>query len=208
MVKPLPDFIKIILTGLKIMLLKNFKKDKVLLSACTATLLLLFYWVWLFYMTQPATQANTIVESQKIIDVEISLSTHRGTDKLFVLSQERWYFLDTGWQDSSKTHALARDILSHSEESTLTVWKHVPKSLFHIRENGIQVYEIADIRNGDNIIWEIENHNDFQKSERIFGILGGVFLTVVVIFWDYIAILGSKKIKIRKRKKNKRYKVT
>lgn len=158
-------------------------------------------------MTQPATPKNTSIQKEKIVDVEIYLSTHRGNDKLFVLSQERWYILEPGWQNGSKTRNLAKEILSHSEESTLTVWKHIPKSLFHIKENEIQVYQIVDLRSEDNIVWGIESHNDFQRSERVFGIIGGVFLSVVVGFFDYLLILGSKKIKIRKRKKNKRYKV-
>jgi len=163
-----------------------------------AALFVLLYWVWLFYMTQPATERNTYKCSEAIIDVEIYLAPHRGSDKLYMISQNHCYMIDTGWRNENKSNELAENILSGGENHIITLWKHIPKSLVDARGNGVWVYQAVDVRDNEEIYWNIESHNSFQKSERIVGIVTGAFLSVVTVIFDLLFCCPLRKKKISK----------
>ena len=50
---------------------KNRKRHIKAPLSVILTLLLLFYWIWMFYATQPATERNTYTCSEKITNIEI-----------------------------------------------------------------------------------------------------------------------------------------
>lgn len=169
--------------------------------------LLLFFWVWMFYTTQPATGENTYQCCETILDVEIDLAHHRGKDKLYLISQNHRYKLDTGWRNENKSYELAETILSSNQNCTITVWEHLPSHLdiiYMIRGKSIQVYQVTDLRSGEDVYWDIADHNSFQRSERIAGIFGGIFLSAVAIAWICLDFMVFYSGRSRKRKKNKK----
>ena len=173
--------------------MKKVRLDsKIMLIGCFVTLLVMFYWAWLFYMTEPATGANTYKCCETIIDVEIHLASHRGSDKLYIMSPNHCYMLNIGWRNENKSYELAENILSGDQNYTITVWKHISKSLFDIRGNSVQVHQVADMRNDGDIYWNIEDHNNFQKSERIAGVIAGIFLSVITVIFDILLAVGTR----------------
>lgn len=172
--------------------------------------LLLFFWAWLFYTTQPATEENTYQRCETILDVEVHLAHHGGRDELYLISQNHRYMLDTTWRNENKSYKLAETILSGNRNYTITVWEHFPRHLFEIiRGKSIQVYQVTDLRNGENIYWNIADHNSLQRSERIAGIIGGIlFFSDVVIaiivfdIWisDFYGICSGRRRRKRKKK--------
>jgi len=172
---------------------KIWKNSRVKLIGTFVTLLMLFYWAWLFYMTQSATEANTYKRCETIIDVEIRLASHRGSDKLYIISQNQCYMLDTGWRNKDKSYELAENLIFGGQDCTITIWKHIPKSLFDIRENSVQVYQVVDLRNDSVIYWDIESHNNYQKTERIAGIIAGAFFSVLAVAFVILCLLSRSR---------------
>lgn len=180
------------------MLCKKILNNKFVLISWLLVFLLLFYWGWLFYITQPATLSNTYIKYEKVIGIETRLAHHRGIDKLFVISEENSYLLNTGWRDENKTTALAEDILDNANDCTLIIWEHIPKNFFEIQGNDVKVYQVIDLRNSSNVFIDIENHNNFQKTERIAGIIAGVFLTTIVATFNFFVFCSTRKSRPRK----------
>jgi len=164
------------------------KSNKPILIVVFLTLLVLFYWSWMFYMTQRATEVNTYSCCEKIIDVKINFAHHRGNDKLYIITENHSYMLDTGWRNENKSYKLSKNILSTNQNCTLTVWRHFPKSLFDFKKSNVHLYQVVDLRNDTDIYWDITNHNSIQKKERTFGILGGIFLSIIVISINALVI--------------------
>lgn len=177
--------------------MKKRKLVKTILIAIVFTLLVLFYWVCMFYVTQSATQSNTYKCSEKIVDVEIKYAHHRGNDKLYIITEKNdVYMLNMGWRNENKSYELAKKILYSNKNCTLTVWKRFGIDLFSIfglGEINLQLCKVVDLRNDTDIYWDIENHNSFQKSERVFGIIGGVFLSIIAIGIDVLVIWEKRK---------------
>ena len=171
--------------------MKKAKGDSYgVLTGVFLTFLVVLFWVWLFYVTQPATESNTYKIDEKIEDIEIRFASHRGSDKLYLLSQNHCYMLDTGWSNKDKTNELASAILS-SDDFMVTVWKHLPKSLFEMKGNSVYVYQVVDLRNNRNIYWDITTHNIFQRSERIVGTVIAILLSIITTIFDVFVFLGA-----------------
>ena len=165
------------------------KITRMILNITFATLFLALYWIWLLYITQPATENNTYKFSKPITDIEINLAYHRGTDKLYIISQDHCYMIDTGWRNEEKSSTLAQSILADEQKYTITVWDHAPKSLFDIKGNNVSVRQVVDLRNDGNVYWNISNHNNYQRTERITGVILGVFFSAITAIFDFFVIL-------------------
>lgn len=150
-----------------------------------ATALILFYWVWMLYITQSAAPSNTYEWQESVQSIEVQPAYHRGTDKAYIVTQNHCYMLDLGWRDAARSYELAQAIRTSSEAVTMTVWEHVPKYFFDFRVGIGAVHQIVDLRDDTNIYWNIEKHNDYQRRERIAGSMAGVFLLLVVVGLDY-----------------------
>lgn len=169
--------------------MKKRRKNKVLMRiSLVATILGLFYWVWMFYVTQPATDSNTYHRSETITDVELQLAHHRGSDKLYLISADYCYLLDTGWRNREKTSQLAESILSSGESVSITIWEHIPKQVFDIYGKSFKVYQAVDVISGEDTYWDVVVHNDYQRTERISGIIAGIFLSVVVVALHFLRL--------------------
>ena len=160
------------------------------LTGAFCSFLVLLWWVWMFCVTQPATSVNTYNCQAESITVEAKFAAHRGTDKLYIITENgTTYMLDTTWQNTNKTKGLAERIQSAQTPVTMTVWEHYPKWIFDSPDAFWSVKQVVNLSNRDNVYWEIEEHNKYQKSERFFGIIGGVFLSIITIGIDILAIL-------------------
>lgn len=169
-----------------------WKKNKLTLVGCLAIFLLLVYWVWMFYSTQSATKQNTYKCSETVIDIDVRLASHRGSDKLYLVTKNNRYMLDTGWRDEIKSHNLAKNILSCNQNHEMIVWKHMPKNLSDAKTTGWQVYQVVDLRCDECTYWNITNHNSFQKVERITGIVAGVFLSIITTTFNFFVMCSRK----------------
>ena len=184
--------------------MKKTRRDNYgVLTGAFLTFLVVFFWAWLFYVTQPAKECNTYKTHEIIEDVEVRFASHRGSDKLYLLSQDHCYMLDTGWINKDKTNELVTSILS-SEDFTITVWRHLPKSLLEIKGNSVYVYQVTDLRSYRNIYWDITTHNAFQRSERVAGIAIAILLSLIITVFDVFVFLGTKR-RITARKTRRKH---
>lgn len=168
------------------------KKYKLTHVGCLAIFLLLVYWVWMFYSTQSATEQNTYKCSETVIDIDIRLASHRGSDKLYIVTEHNRYMLDTGWRNKIKSHDLAKNILARDQDYEMIVWKHIPKHLSEAKATGLQVYQVVDLKCDEYTYWDITSHNSFQKVERITGIIAGVFLSIVTTTFNFFVMCSRK----------------
>lgn len=169
------------------------------------TVLVLLYWAWLFYMTQPATISNTNKHHINIIDIKVQVASHRGNDKLFILSNDCTFMLDTGWQNKDKSYQLAEHILADEELLTITVWKHFPMNIFSIYDESFITYQVIDLRSESNVYWNITNHNQRQKSERIVGTIAGLFLSSFAVVFNFFIYCGTRRINRGKENGQRRF---
>lgn len=180
------------------------KKQKTKLKLCWICLLsvlsLLLYWVWLLNVTQSATSNNTYQCQESEYAVEIRLAYHRGSDKLFILTQNGRYMLDTGWANENKTNELAERLRAANQPVTLTVWEHFPKWIFDLDAGSFKVRQIVDIRNNSNVFWDIDEHNSYQQNERISGMVVGVVFSPIIMLFVFINWIATKRRRCRNKK--------
>lgn len=144
------------------------------------------YWVWLFYMTQPATDKNTYCCEEEIISVEVLAIDYRGTDKLVLHASDEFYLLDFPWRDHRKTQIYADNLLSTDEKVTISIWKHFPRYIFFVPRNSLFcVLQATEVRTSSDVLWAVDEHNEFQRTERIAGIIGGAIVTSLIGIFEY-----------------------
>ena len=144
--------------------------------------IVLIYWLWLFAVTPAATEDNTYTRQEMIVDVEVHLDTNRGTDKLVIHTDKNSYLLDL--QSSSDEYAkkFASVLRSTDSKMTLTIWEHFPKSLLNPPiKQFLQKKQVVDIRCGEDVYWDVSDHNAYLKRERTAGIIaGGIFSSIIL----------------------------
>ena len=91
------------------------------------TLVLCF---WILYITQPMTKENTYETHIRVMEVSTNCANHRGTDLIFVTTEDDCYIVDTTWRNEIETEKLAEIIRSLSGSVKISVWEHFPKYLF------------------------------------------------------------------------------
>ncbi|MBE6808616.1 MAG: hypothetical protein E7524_04005 [Ruminococcaceae bacterium] len=170
--------------------MKNKRNNTKIIYGCILTLLIIvIYWLWLFYTTQLSTVSNTYECKKSITNVKVHLAAHRGTDKLFIYTNENSYILETGWRNEDKTQKLAKQLLSIKEEVIFTVQKYIPKSIFDYNFKFDVSEQIIDMRNNAQIYYDILDYNSFQRRERTSGIIfGAVFSPIVFTFVIFILL--------------------
>ena len=165
-------------------------------------LLLLFYWSWLLYSTQPATDNNTYGHKIFIEDIEVNYAYHRGNDRINITTADNSYVLFTNWRNEKKTDTFVENLLLENDKVSITVWKHTPTTIRSLIKNGINVFQIVDIRTKNNIYFDVSDFNSNQKIERICGVIAGVLLTLVVLIFNNLELtyklLGKFKLKNKK----------
>lgn len=187
---------------------KRIRFDKATLIFCLVNILLLLYWIWMFYMTQTATSANTYQTNEVIVDVKIHPFIHRGTSKIYLYTNDNRYMIEAAKRTNDECYDLADKILSSDEKLTLTVWEHVPKSIFHSSHNMLKVKQIVVLQIGNEIYFDIPEHNEYQKEQRIYGVIAGIFLTVTIVpfsvlMWEVTRKKFRGKSALRKAAKRK-----
>ncbi len=175
-------------------------KAKKILKKGLIAFLIIYYWIWMFYTTQPATDSNTYKQDVFIHDIEISYAYRRGNDRINIISSDNSYILFTNWRNKNKTNTFIEELLSENDEVSITVWKHTPITIRSLVENGIYVLQIVDIRTEKNIYFDVADYNSNQKIERICGVIAGVFLTLVVLVFNNLELVFKLlgKIKLKK----------
>ena len=148
----------------------------------------------MFYITQSATSFNTHKSIETILDIEIRPGSNTRSDKLYITSASGCYMLDTRWHDEHASYELKKDLLSINDQCSITVWGHIIRSIFDIKGNPIFVYQIVDIRTQNKVYWAIEDHNSFQLSERIIGIVMGFVISGIIGIYVFILILGIRNV--------------
>lgn len=165
------------------------KKQYMVLKKILLIGLILCYWVWLFYTTQPASENNTYKQDILISDIKISFAHHRGNDRIIIFTDDDFYLLRMNWRNEQKTNNLVERLLSENNVYSITVWKHLPTRFSELIKCKFKVFQIADIRTDSDIYFNITDYNDFQSEERVYGILGGFFLlfcTLVFLNFDLV----------------------
>ena len=74
-----------------------------------------------------------------------------------------------------------------------------------IIKNGFSALQIVDLRTENNIYFDIADYNNSQAIERICGVIGGAFLTLVILIFSNLEfvfeLLGKiNQVKIRRNK--------
>ena len=134
-----------------------------------------------------------------ISDVEIIKAYHRGTDKLLLFIENECYLLDTGMRSEDRTLNLAKEIKNCDRPVELTVWEHIPKSLSDmLNTSSVSVKQIVDLRTEAETYFDIEDHNAYQRREKLSGLFGGLWVIAIVLvflyFWNMDAIKKLQKI--------------
>ena len=155
------------------------------------------YWPWMFYTTQNATSLNTSKQNEKIEKVEVKLSYHRGSDKLYLYTKNNVYMFDTRWKNERNSYTLAKQL---EKELEITIWQHIPRNLISTKNSK----QIVDLRDGTTVYLDISEHNKHQQIERMWGISGGVFVSVSVVFLLGLWVFVNKKTIKRKQAKKDR----
>lgn len=165
-------------------------------------LLLLFYWSWLLYSTQPATDNNTYKQKIFIEDIEVNYAYHRGNDRINITTADNSYVLFTNWRNEKRTDTFVENLLLENDKVSITVWKHTPTTIRSLIKNGINVFQIVDIRTKNNIYFDVSDFNNNQSVERLCGVIGGAFCTVVILIFNNLEfafkLLGKIKLKNKK----------
>ncbi len=165
-------------------------------------LLLLFYWSWLLYSTQPATDNNTYKHKIFIEDIEVNYAYHRGNDRINITAADNSYILFANWRNEEKTNTFVEELISENNEISIIVWKHTPTTIRSIVKNDLSVLQIVDLRTKDNIYFDVADFNNNQSVERLCGVIGGAFCTVVILIFNNLEfafkLLGKIKLKNKK----------
>lgn len=179
-------------------------KAKRILKKGLIAFLIIYYWIWMFYITQPATDKNTYKQDVFIQDIEINYAIFsKGKDSINIITDDDSYLLFMDWRNEEKTNAFVEKLLFDKSEISITVWKHLPATISNVTKNKSSVLQIIDLRTEDNIYFDIADFSKSQTIERFCGTIGGVFLTFVVLIFNnlelFFKLLG--KINLRKNKK-------
>ena len=162
----------------------------------------------MFHVTQPATERNTYICSEKITNVEITFAYHRGNDKLYIYTESGYYMLCPSWRNETKSTQLAEKILSDNQPFTLTVWKHFPQYLFDLKTFDVSLRQVVDLKSNTDVYWSVDKHNKYQKRERIAGVIAGIFFSVFVIGVDILEFYIGGYDRYRKKKQKEKTKKT
>lgn len=191
--------------------MKKMKQDtKDLLMVVVYAIPVLFLIVSMFYITQPATEANTYVANENIIDVKFEPTGKGGGQILYIITANKRYMLDTGWNGANEDYELAENILSSNQQFSITVWKKFNPHISVIFGPEIWTYQIVGLRDHTNVYWDIDHHNKYQKSERIAAVIASVLL-LLAYAWLFIWMCprsGTKKKKGKSKKKRKKTRMT
>ncbi len=177
-------------------------KSNKFLKKILIALVIVFYWIWLFYTTQPATDNNTYKQDIIINDIEINYAFHRGNDSINIMTDDNSYLLFVNWRNEQKTNAFVEELISENNEISIIVWKHAPTTIRSLVKNDFSVLQIVDLRTNDNIYFDVADFNNNQSIERIFGVIGGAFCTMVILIFNKLEfvfkLLGKIKLKNKK----------
>lgn len=178
-------------------------KARKILKKSLIAFLIIYYWIWMLYTTQPATDNNTYKQAVFIQDIEINYAYHRGNDRINIISNDNSYILVANWRNENKTNTFVEELLTENDKVSITVWKHIPPTIPSFIKNGFSVLQIVDLRAENNIYFDIVEYNSSQTIERICGIIGGFFLTLVILIFNNLEFVFKLfgKIKSGKNKK-------
>ena len=209
---------------------KMFKKIKLqspqkraLLAFLKLVLFLLVFCGADFYTTMPATEDNTYSVTVKIEDIEayfprVPGSKYRSTKKLKIYTDSGSYTLDVGVRNepyNGKEIALGvkNDLLSRQGGFEFIVWERYTVIFNHIlffpRDNLFSVKQVVGIKQGSDVIWDIEQHNESQSVWREDAIIADIILSVIFLalyfyFYRYQLIDPIKRRYRRYKKKQKK----
>ena len=94
--------------------------------------------------------------------------------------------LDTGWRDEVKSHNLANELRAIDTIITITVWEHVPKWILDSK-NPFKVCQAVDLRDTNNVYWDISTHNEYQQIERTSGSIVGITFSVILLAFVFFS---------------------
>ena len=100
--------------------------------------------------------------------------------------------LNLGWRNEVRSYKFAEKIQTSNETVFITVWDHFPRDIGEAIVFGTKVQQVVDLRSDDVVFWDIEKHNDYQSRERLFGIIAGVLLSVVLIVFGFLVRCSTK----------------
>ena len=200
---------------------KMFKKIKLqspqkraLLSLLGVVLFLVFFRGMGLYVTMPATEDNTYSVDVKVEDVEAYLPTVPGrsylaTKKLKIYTDSESYTLDIGVRNepyNGKEIALGvkNDLLSRQGEFEFIVWEHFVLDPFFPREKLFWVKQVVGIKQGSDVIWDIEQHNEYHRIWREDVVISRISC-ISLLFIACCLIYGKRFVEAIKRR-YRRYK--
>ena len=160
---------------------KRQKFYKAILLFCFVNALLLMFWMWILYITQTATSANTYQTDEIIIDVEVPPIIHRENATIFLYTNDNRYMIEAPMRSFDECSELADKIASSNEELKLTVWEHTPKAILQSSYKTLMVKQVVFLQSADEVYFDISEHNEYQKSERICGVIACIFFTLIIV---------------------------
>ena len=181
---------------------KNYisKSVKTIIDFCICNLVLLLCFIWMMFMTQPATMANTYSLNTTIVDLYTRKIPSRA-DMVYFITQDGDFKIN--WTNGDKYIDSFVKAVSSEQHICLVILDN--SYTFNII--GPEIKEIVEIRSDNQIYHSINDYNKWQKDNRIAGICS--FVLFFLIFNSYFAIVffvnyNIKKPFKRRKKKNQR----
>lgn len=189
----------------------GLKRERVIREITIVACLLALFWAWMLYSTRPATEENTYRCQETVTSAVADEDTvrHGKSFDVIVYADDRCYVVDLcGTANNHKSaEALARRFATETEEVSLMVWKR-PLFLWGIFDYMYyhpvrQLYElqIVEATCGEETLWSLENHNAYQREQRVLAYICGGIISLLVGGWE---VLNWKIFYPRRRKKKQK----
>ncbi len=144
-------------------------------------ILCLLYLVWMLYITQYATDSNTYKTNVSFTESNTIGWGH--TDYLYLNDDTYMMFFGSN-KNPESVKVLGEDLVSASGEVEITVWERYPRWFIDaVKSDNLKVKQIVDIRDNTTVYYDISEHNSFQHSERVSGLIMFVFVFIIALGW-------------------------
>ena len=149
-------------------------------------ILCLLYLVWMLYNTQYASESNTYKTNVSFTEYNTIEWGH--SDYLYL--NDDTYMMFFGFNKNKESvEVLGEDLVSASGEVEITVWERYPRWVIDaIKSDSFRVSQLVDARDNTTVYYDISEHNSFQHSERVFGLIMFVFVFIIALGWIILSL--------------------
>ncbi len=184
----------------KLILFKSYT-TKNIVRFVVLYLIIVLAWIWFFNVTATATTNNTYVDTIEAVRVKKIGYPIFYRNILIVYTHDDKYIMDLG---GSSTDIIESVLLTEGNTVKATIREHLPQYVHY----SFWVKQIVNLQDEDNTVWSIEKHNDIQRTQRIHGLIGFSFVTIILVLksliWGHVTFFDAIKRKYRRYKKKQK----